>query len=109
VLGTELSLTLYYAGLGFVVFLLWATVAGEPGRTTAPARRGRLHRLAIGMAVAGLLHPGLAIAARDLAVQLGRTEGVHDPRVPATMRLTTAALCISMAVSAALISMVIAA
>lgn len=106
-LGTDISLVLYYLGGGFVIFLGWAAVAGEPDRATRPRPRARLHQLALGLAVAGLLHPGFALAGRDLAVQLGRTEGVRDQRSPTTVRLTTIGLVVSTAAGALFLAVVL--
>ena len=106
-LGTDISLVLYYLGGGFVIFLGWAAVAGEPDRAIGPRPRARLHQLALGLAVAGLLHPAFALAGRDLAVQLGRTEGVHDKRSPATVRLTTIGLVVSIAAGALVLAVVL--
>lgn len=55
-LGTEVSLALYYAGFGFVIFLVWATFAGKPQRATAsPRRRVATAGPCASVAVSGLL------------------------------------------------------
>lgn len=86
-LGTETALALYYVGFGFVIFLGWAAIADELNRTVEPVRRNKLYRLAVGLALAGVLHPGFALAGRDIAVQLGRVDGPPDPGGDRTIRV----------------------
>ena len=94
-LSTETFLAVYYLGCGFVIFLLWGCVSDEADRAVEPAHRRRLHRLATASAVVGVLHPALALAGRDLAGQLGRADGPHDPRAAGTLRVTTWALAVA--------------
>ena len=95
-LNTETFLFLYYLGLGFVLFLGWMCLA-EPFERAADAERRRaLRRVAVGLAVAGVLHPVLALAARDLSGQLQPFEGPADPETTRTVRLTTQALIVAL-------------
>ena len=92
VLNTETFLFLYYLGLGFMLFLGWMCLAEPFERAADPERRRSLRRVAVGLAVAGVLHPVLALAARDLSRQLQPFEGPADPEIAGTVRLTNRAL-----------------
>lgn len=87
-LGRATFLAFSYLGFGFVAFLGWACVTDSSGRALDAARTTRLRRLAIGLAVVGLLHPALALAGRDLATQLRDRDGPPDPRARRTVLLT---------------------
>jgi hypothetical protein len=98
VLGTQANLALYYLGFGFVIVLGWAAIADELNKTLEPAARTRMHRLAVGLALAGLVHPAFALAGRDIAGQLGRADGPIDPMAGRAVKITTwgvvAAMCV---------------
>ena len=99
-LGTATVLAFYYLGFGFVAFLGWACVTDSSGRALGPVRAKRLHRLARGLAVVGLLHPALALAGRDLATQLRDADGPPDPRARTTVRLTGWATVVAVGLAA---------
>ncbi len=94
--NTEAFLFIYYVGYGFVIFLLWMCVTDPSGRAVGPRRRRRLHRLALGLAAAGVIHPVLALAGRDIGQQLGRAEGLPDPEAARTVRLTNWGLALGL-------------
>lgn len=96
-LSTETFLVLYYLGYGFVIFLGWACIVDASGAPSEPSRRIWLHRLAVGLAIVGVLHPALALAGRDIAVELGRSDGLSDPKAPRTLRVTNWALAFGVA------------
>lgn len=64
-----LALIGYYLGLGFAVLLVWAACLPDAqpdhGRVARTVRRSRR------AAVVGILHPAVALAARDLIGQAG--------------------------------------
>lgn len=68
-LGPTETLVAYYLGGGFVILLGW--VACLPDRQLDRAGARRYLRWSTVAAVAGLLHPALALAARDIAGQVG--------------------------------------
>ena len=97
-LTTATFLFIYYVGCGYVIVLLWMCVTDPSGRAVEPAVRRRLHRLAVGLAVAGVLHPVLALAGRDVGEQLRRADGPPDPRAHRTVRLTNWGLAVALGV-----------
>lgn len=103
-LSTETFLALYYLGYGFVIFLGWACIVDASGAPGEPSRRDRLHRLAVGLAIVGVLHPAFALAGRDIAVQLGRSDGLSDPNAARTLRATNWGLALGVAVAALIIT-----
>lgn len=103
-LSTETFLAVYYLGYGFVIFLGWACLADTSDGPGGPNRRDRLHRLARSLVVVGVLHPAAALAARDIAAQLTRPEGPHDPRVSRTIRATNGGLALALAVAAVVVT-----
>lgn len=107
-LSTETFLAFYYFGYGFVIFLGWACVTDTSGPPADLAQRTRLHRLAAGLAILGVLHPALALAGRDIAAELGRGDGLSDPRAPLTLRVTNWGLLLAVAVAALIIASQIA-
>lgn len=107
-LSTETFLAFYYFGFGFVIFLGWACVTDTSGSPADPARRNRLHRLAAGLAILGVLHPALALAGRDIAAEMGRSDGLPDPRAPRTLRVTNSGLVVAVAVATLIIASQIA-
>lgn len=101
---TATTVAIYYLGFGFVIFLGWACIALEPLASPGADRRRRLHRLAVALSVAGVLHPALALAGRDIAAQLGRADGPHDPRARRTLLVTSSALAIALVLFAAVVT-----
>lgn len=95
-LNTGTFLALYYLGYGFVIALGWLCIPDPSGRAIDPEGRNRLHRLAIGLALVGVIHPVLALAGRDVAVQLSRSEGPFDPRASTTVRVTSWGLWVAL-------------
>lgn len=67
--GTTETLLIYYLGLGFVILLGWA--AALPTRQLDEATARRYIRAATIAAVVGLLHPAIALSARDIIGQVG--------------------------------------
>ena len=59
----------YYAGGGFIVLLFWAASLPDR-RLTAPGAHRYLRWTTVA-AVVGLLHPAIALAARDVTGQVG--------------------------------------
>lgn len=97
---TETFLFIYYLGCGFVIFLGWMCVA-DP-RTVSLGRRRGLRRLAVGLAVAGVLHPVLALAGRDIGVQLRLAEPT-DPEAVRTVRIADRGVAAALVVLAAVL------
>ena len=102
-LSTETFLAVYYIGFGFVIFLGWACVTDTSGSPPDHGRRNRLHRLAVGLAILGVLHPALALAGRDIAAEMGRSD-LSDPRAPRTLLVTNWGLALAVAVAALIIA-----
>lgn len=103
VLGTEAFLVLYYLGCSFVVFLVWACVCDAPSEAVHPVQHRRVHRLAVGLAVAGLLHPAVALAGRDLARQMGPAGVPHDLATRRTIQVTTWFLALALVLAAVVV------
>lgn len=68
-LGPTEIVLIYYLGFGFVILLGWAACHPDRLLDTDGARR-YLRRAALA-AVAGIVHPAIALAARDLIGQVG--------------------------------------
>ena len=96
-LSTETFLAFYYLGFGFVIFLGWACL-------TEITDAVRIRRLAVALALAGVLHPALALAGRDLAGQPGRAGAYPDAGALATVRTTTWALVVALGVAALVVA-----
>ncbi|HMG40468.1 MAG TPA: hypothetical protein VK611_04035 [Acidimicrobiales bacterium] len=75
--GTTTTLIAYYLGLGFVIFLGWA--AAVPDRRLDGPTARRYLRWTTVTAVVGLLHPALALGARDIVGQVGIEMPDDDP------------------------------
>ena len=103
-LGTETYLALFYLGFGFVIFLGWAAIADELNKSLEPSSRARLRRLAVALAVGGVVHPALALAGRDIAGQLGRTDGPRDPLAERTIRIANWGVVAALGITALVIS-----
>lgn len=103
-LNTESFVALYYLGFGFVIFLGWACIPDASDGRVDSVRRNRLHSLAVGLAVVGVVHPAFALAGRDVAAQLSRPDGPHDPGAPGTVRVTTSGLAVALSVAAIVIA-----
>ena len=101
VLSQEAFLTIYYLGYGFVIFLAWVCITGTPNRPADHHRRRVLQRLA---AVAGVLHPALALTGRDIAAQLAATDGQPDPNADRITGLTNLGLAVSLVLAALVIA-----
>ncbi|HKE76987.1 MAG TPA: hypothetical protein VKB57_25420 [Acidimicrobiales bacterium] len=67
-LGTTELLLTYYLGVGFVVVLAWAAL--QPSRRVDDRAAGRYFRWSTVVAAAGLLHPAVPLAARDIVGQV---------------------------------------
>lgn len=102
-LNTEAFLLIYYVGYGFVIFLGWMCVTDPTGRAVDARRRRGLHRLALGLAVAGVIHPVFALAGRDIGRQLGLTDGLPDPQAAQTVQLASLGLAVGLSLLAAVI------
>jgi hypothetical protein len=98
VLGTDALLAVYYLGFGFLIILAWMAIAHMLNETLTAARRTMFHRLALGLAAAGVLHPAFALTGRDIAVQLGRDDGPADPAADRTMRVANVGVAASFCV-----------
>jgi hypothetical protein len=86
VLGpTEIVLT-YYLGFGFVVLLAW--VVATPDRQLDETAARRYLRWTTIAAVAGVVHPAVALASRDIVGQVG-IELPDDPRLRRSHQRTT--------------------
>ena len=68
-LGTTETLLVYYLGVGFVVFLGWATC--HPDRQLEERQARRYLRGATIAAIVGVIHPAVPLAARDILGQVG--------------------------------------
>lgn len=99
VLNTEIFVAVYYLGFGFLIFLGWMCILDASGPPVDQVRRNRLHRLAVGLATVGLVHPAFALAGRDLAAQLGRVDGPYNPKAASTLRITTWGLAVALTVA----------
>jgi hypothetical protein len=86
-LGPSETLLMYYLGFGFVILLGWAVAHPDRALDSDVARRGL--RSATLAAVAGILHPALALAARDIVAQIGQ-ELPAEPSLATTHRRATA-------------------
>lgn len=100
-LSTEARLALFYVGIGFVILLGWTAAAAALVDPIDGRRRHRHRRAASMLSVAGLLHPALALGARDITVQIGHVD--DDSPDPASRRAvhvanTMVALSIGVAV-----------
>ena len=98
-LNTASFLLLYYFGYGFVLALGWLCIPDPSSRAQDPEGRNHLHQLARGLAVVGVIHPVLALAGRDVAVRLSRSDGPFDPRAPQTVRVTRWGLWVALGVT----------
>ena len=76
-LGTTEALLVYYFGLGFVVFLGWATCHPDQQLEERQARR-YLRRATIA-AIVGIIHPAVPLAARDIIGQVGIDVSADNP------------------------------
>lgn len=67
-LNTGTFLLLHSLGYGFVLALGWLCIPDPSGAALGPAVRNRLHQLATGLGLVGVIHPVLSLAGRDVAV-----------------------------------------
>jgi hypothetical protein len=93
----------YYLGLGFVVLLGWAAVHPDR-RLDAPATRRYLRWTTL-VAIAGLVHPALALGARDIVGQVGH-ELPDEPGLHRALQRTTATVNVLTVVSAVVAAVV---
>lgn len=96
-LPIEAALVMYYLGLGYLIFLGWASVMVEV-TLRATLSRPAARRLARGMSVVGVVHPGLALAGVDVARQLQRQTDA-DADDTATAQLAYACLAVATAIA----------
>jgi hypothetical protein len=97
------ALLAYYLGLGFVVLLGWAA-AHPDRRLDAPATRRYLRWTTLA-AIAGVLHPALALGARDIVGQVGH-ELPDEPGLRRILQRTTATVNVLTVVSAVVAAVV---
>lgn len=83
---------MYYLGLGFVALLGWAGVAQALNEPLDDGRRARWRRASTTLAVIGLLHPAIALVARDVAVQVDRDDD-NERDEPTSRHLRLANWC----------------
>lgn len=99
----EVLLAIYYLGLGFVAFLGWAGIAAALNEPLDNGGRTAWRRVSITLAVVGLLHPAVAFAARDIAIQVDRDDdGGHDASTR-HLRLANWCAILSLVIAGALI------
>jgi hypothetical protein len=103
VLGTSSAVALYYLGVGFAALLAWGIAS--PDRALDADTVRRYQRWAPAAAALGVLHPGLALAARDVLSQVALDVPADDTALAArharARRLVDALLVLSGAVTAA--------
>jgi len=102
--STDALLILYYAGLGFVVVLGWAAIAGDLNEPFDDQRRARWNRASAVVAAVGLIHPALPFVSRDIAAQTNRTDDDTHPARSWHQTFATACAAISIAIAAAVIA-----
>jgi uncharacterized membrane protein YbhN (UPF0104 family) len=99
VLGTDALLALYYLGFGFAVFLCWAIVADRLNDDLDQPLRDRLTRRAGAVAVLGIFHPAVSLAARDILKQVG-----EEGELPAVARVVDAMSVVGVIAAVAVIA-----
>lgn len=73
-----INLVLYYAGFGFVLFLVWGVIAFDAVKLERPTYA---KAATAALTVVGVAHPAAALGAWDLRRQLGTT-GSEAPPTP---------------------------
>jgi hypothetical protein len=101
---TSSALLAYYLGVGFAILLGWA--AGHPDRRLDERSADRYLRWSRVAAVAGVAHPALALAARDIVGQVGH-DLPDDPDLRRRQRRTATAADVLLAASVALALLVL--
>jgi hypothetical protein len=86
-LGQTGVVLMYYLGFGFAVLLGWA--ACVPDRALDAAAGRRYLRWTTVAAVVGILHPAIALAARDIIGQVGVELPNDDALTTRQHRVTT--------------------
>lgn len=102
-LGSTEALLAYYLGFGFVIFLGW--VAALPTRLLDEPSARRYLRGSTIAAVIGLLHPAIALAARDIVSQVGIDLPATDTGLRRTTAITNALAALSLIAAAAVIAL----
>ena len=90
--STEAQLVMYYVVFSFVALLGWAGIAQALNEPFDDDRRRPWRRASTILAVIGLLHPAVALVARDIAVQVDRDDD-NERNEPPTRHLRLANWC----------------
>lgn len=107
-LGPTESLLMYYLATGLAIFLAWA--ACLPTHELTPDEIRRYQRWSTIAAAAGVLHPGIAFAARDILSQVRLDIPAQSALTRAQHRATRMVdvlMAVSLVAAAAVIFMVV--